>query len=102
VQVAPVVPAVVPTQLVEESEPTPSASASAASVPAAPFKTSAPEPAPADPVIQSSPDIQAAATAATGSPLGVQLVTVVVLLAAGFAYFRAMGSKGRVTAKGGR
>jgi hypothetical protein len=30
---------------------------------------------------------------ATGSPLGVQLITVLVLLAVGFCYFRFLGSK---------
>jgi hypothetical protein len=53
-------------------------------------------------VIQSSPVIQAAVTAATGSPFGVQLITVLVLLAAGLAYFRALGARGRATSKGAR
>ncbi len=53
-------------------------------------------------MIQSAPVIQAAVTAATGSPFAVQLATVMVLLAAGFAYFRILGAKGRVTSKGGR
>ncbi|NUU33215.1 hypothetical protein [Arthrobacter sp. C9C5] len=53
-------------------------------------------------MIQSSPVVQAAVTAAAGSPFGVQVATVLVLLAAGFAYFRALGTKGRVTSKGGR
>ncbi|MGO4120522.1 hypothetical protein [Arthrobacter sp. YAF16] len=102
--VAPVVPAEAPTEAVEESTPTvtPSASASTAPASAAPSKTSAPEPAQANQVTQSSPVIQAAVAAATGSPFGVQLVTVLVLLAAGFAYFRALGARGRVTSKGGR
>ena len=68
----------------------------------APIKTIAPKPDQADPVIQSSPVVQAAVAAATGSPLGVQVLTVLILLAAGAVYFRAMGSKGRVISKGGK
>ncbi|HSL36941.1 MAG TPA: hypothetical protein VK883_08935 [Arthrobacter sp.] len=37
--------------------------------------------------------IQAAVAVATGSPLAVQLITVLILLAAGFAYFRFLGGK---------
>lgn len=45
---------------------------------------------------QASP-VQAVVAVATGSPLGVQLLTVALLLAAGFAYFRVLGSKGMRT-----
>lgn len=38
--------------------------------------------------------VQAVVSAAAGSPLGVQLLTVAVLLGAGILYFRALGSKG--------
>ena len=37
--------------------------------------------------------VQAAVAVATGSPLAVQVLTVLVLLAAGFAYFRFLGGK---------
>ncbi|WP_167467914.1 hypothetical protein [Arthrobacter oryzae] len=39
------------------------------------------------------PEIQAAVAVATGSPLGVQLITVLILLGAGLAYFRFLGGK---------
>lgn len=41
--------------------------------------------------------VRAVISAATGSPLGVQLITVALLLAAGYAYFRLLGSKGMRT-----
>jgi hypothetical protein len=37
--------------------------------------------------------VQAAVAVATGSPLGVQLVTVLVLLTAGLLYFRFLAGK---------
>jgi hypothetical protein len=37
--------------------------------------------------------IQAAVAVATGSPLAVQVITVLILLAAGLAYFRFLGGK---------
>ena len=37
--------------------------------------------------------VQAAVAVATGSPLAVQAITVLVLLGMGFAYFRFIGSK---------
>ena len=39
--------------------------------------------------------VQAAVAVATGSPLAVQMITILILLAAGFAYFRFVGSKSR-------
>jgi len=49
-------------------------------------------------------EIQAAAVAiATGSPLGVQILTVLILLAAGFGYFRFLGAKsGTASARNGK
>ena len=38
-------------------------------------------------------EVQAAVAVATGSPLAVQAITVLVLLGLGFAYFRFIGSK---------
>ncbi|WP_018773503.1 MULTISPECIES: hypothetical protein [unclassified Arthrobacter] len=38
-------------------------------------------------------EVQAAVAVATGSPLAVQAITVLVLLGMGFAYFRFIGSK---------
>ncbi len=44
--------------------------------------------------------VKTAVQAATGSPFVVQLITVLILLAAGFVYFRVLGSKGtRVPSK---
>ena len=98
-------PAVVATQPAEVAAPEPaataSASAAAARASAAPTAGPTAEPAQDDPGIQSPSVVQTAVTAATGSPLGVQLLTVVILLAAGFVYFRALGSRGRVTPKAG-
>lgn len=51
---------------------------------------------PAQQQSQASP-VQAVVSVATGSPLGVQLLTVAVLIGAGFAYFRVLGSKGMRT-----
>ena len=48
---------------------------------------------PAEPPAVMQAQIQAAVAAATGSPLAVQLITVLILLAAGFAYFRFLGGK---------
>ncbi|MGO4492121.1 hypothetical protein AB4Y86_08520 [Arthrobacter sp. 2YAF22_2] len=86
-----------PAEAVTEA-PSPSASATAAALPsAAPSKTPAPVP------VQAAPVIQAAVAAATGSPFGVQLVTVLILLGAGLAYFRALGGKGaRTSPKAGK
>jgi len=88
-----------PVDQAEEASP----SETAAQVPATaqPTLSTAPKPSVAD-VAASSPVVQAAVTAATGSPLGVQIATVLALLGAGFAYFRLLGSKGRVAPKGGR
>lgn len=48
--------------------------------------------------VQEEPDqgspVQAVVSVATGSPLGVQLLTIAILLGAGILYFRALGSKG--------
>ena len=38
-------------------------------------------------------EVQAAVAVATGSPLGIQLITVLILLGAGLAYFRFLGGK---------
>ncbi len=43
-------------------------------------------------------EVQAAVAVATGSPLAVQAITVLILLGLGFAYFRFIGSK-RVTGR---
>lgn len=69
-------------------EPAPVATESAAVVPAAPTPS-------ATPTQQPRVDaVQAAVSAATGSPLVVQILMVAFLIASGFAYFRAIGSKG--------
>ncbi|MCB5274645.1 hypothetical protein BJG92_02182 [Arthrobacter sp. SO5] len=52
---------------------------------------------------QAGTEIQAAVVAATGSPFMIQFLTVLALLGAGVAYFRALGSKGfRTAAKTGK
>jgi hypothetical protein len=38
-------------------------------------------------------EVQAAVAVATGSPLGVQLITVLILLGAGLAYFRFLAGR---------
>jgi hypothetical protein len=59
--------------------------------------------APPVPPIVAQAQIQAAVAVATGSPLVVQLITVVILLGAGFAYFRFLdGRSHRVAAKAGK
>ena len=47
---------------------------------------------PAAPAVMRS-QVQAAVAVATGSPLAVQAITVLLLLALGFAYFWFLGSK---------
>lgn len=76
-------PAVVPFAEVAET---------AAAVPPSPTASAGP----AQQQSQASP-VQAVVSVATGSPLGVQLLTVAVLIGAGFAYFRVLGSKGMRT-----
>jgi hypothetical protein len=49
--------------------------------------------APAEPPVIMKSEVQAVVAAATGSPLVVQLITVLILLGVGFAYFRFLGSK---------
>lgn len=90
-----------PVDQAEEASPSPSETAAQVPATTQPTMTTAPKPSIAD-VAASSPVVQAAVTAATGSPLGVQIATVLALLGAGFAYFRLLGSKGRVAPKGGR
>jgi hypothetical protein len=100
--VPPVVPGV-PAQAVETGTPSPEPTPSESTAAAAPSKTPAPEPTLSGPVSQAAPVIQAAVVAATGSPLGVQLATVLILLGAGFAYFRVLGAKGtRAAPKAGK
>lgn len=66
----------------------PAATESAAAVLPAPTPT-------ATPTQQPRVDaVQAAVSAATGSPLVVQILTVAFLIGSGFIYFRAIGSKG--------
>jgi hypothetical protein len=82
-----------PTDPPAEATPTPTESASkpteAASIaPAVPAQSvTPPQQRPADVV-------QTAVAAATGSPLIVQLLTVLFLLGTGVLYFRVLGSKG--------
>ncbi|MET3165334.1 UNVERIFIED_ORG: uncharacterized protein HemX [Arthrobacter sp. UYEF10] len=65
---------------------------SAAAVPPSPTASNTP----AQEQSEASP-VQAVVSVATGSPLGVQLLTVALLVGAGFAYFRVLGSKGMRT-----
>lgn len=83
--VPPPVPPVAASELVPSAEPTPSPTiTSEQRAVAAPI--SVPEP-----VVKT---IDAVVTTATGSPLYVQLLTVFLLIGAGIAYFRLIGSKG--------
>ncbi|MET3809188.1 hypothetical protein [Arthrobacter sp. UYEF3] len=101
--IPPAVPAQPAAQPAETSSPSPEPTPSESAAAKAPPQTPAPEPTLAGPVAHAAPVIQAAVTAATGSPFGVQLVTVLILLGAGFAYFRALGAKGtRSAAKAGK
>ncbi|WP_136017896.1 hypothetical protein [Arthrobacter silvisoli] len=79
--------------LPETPDPTGSSSTAPAPKPAAPAKTAAPVPIP-EPVAKT---LDSVVSVATGSPLHVQIITVLALLGAGFAYFRFMGSKSRRT-----
>lgn len=68
-----------------EASPTPSPSATATSTAAVP--AALPEPV--------TNAIDSVVATASGSPLYVQMLTIAALLAAGYLYFRALGSKGR-------
>ena len=46
-------------------------------------------------------EVKAAVAVATGSPLGIQLITVLILLGAGLAYFRFLGGKTMVRPRQG-
>jgi hypothetical protein len=48
---------------------------------------------PSEPPVMVKSEVQAAVAVATGSPLGIQLITVLILLGAGLAYFRFLGGK---------
>jgi len=77
--------------LPESPNPTASNSTAPSVKPSAPVKTSAPVPLP-EPVAKT---LDSVVSVATGSPLHVQIITVLALLGAGFVYFRFMGSKSR-------
>ncbi|WP_120520414.1 hypothetical protein [Arthrobacter celericrescens] len=77
-------------QIVPQPEtPAATTSTTPAPKPAVPAKTAAPVPIP-EPVAKT---LDSVVSVATGSPLHVQIITVLALLGAGFAYFRFMGSK---------
>ena len=73
-----------PARATETPSPTPEPLQSTAPAAAAP---------PAEPPAVMQAQIQSAVAVATGSPLAVQVMTVLILLAAGFAYFRFLGGK---------
>jgi len=75
----------------ESAAPSPATSTAPASKAPAPSKASAPLPLP-EPVAKT---IDSVVSVATGSPLHVQIITVFTLIAAGYLYFRFMGSKSR-------
>lgn len=70
-----------------EASPTPTASPSATETSQAAVHAALPEPV--------TKAIDSVVATASGSPLYVQVLTIVALLAAGYLYFRALGSKGR-------
>lgn len=93
---APVVPALPePTQEAPEPSPEPTTEPTSTPSPTAtPTKPSATRPTASTAAPKAGNGIPTEAVAATGSPFIVQLLTVLALLGAGFAYFRALGSKG--------
>ena len=56
---------------------------------------------PSEPPVMVKSEVKAAVAVATGSPLGIQLITVLILLGAGLAYFRFLGGKTRVRPRQG-
>lgn len=78
-------------------EPTVEPSEAATETVAAVLPTTTPSVAPVQQEQSQVTPVQAVVSAATGSPLGVQLLTVALLLGAGFLYFRVLGSKGMRT-----
>lgn len=78
---------VVPVETQAAAEPSPSATPTSTK-PAA----TAPTEAPASELVMNS-QVQAAVAVATGSPLAVQVITVLFLLGLGYAYFRFIGAK---------
>jgi hypothetical protein len=99
-RVVPVQPLPSPGDLQPSAEPSTAGSTPTPSATATKSAVAVPKKAPADP--QAGTKIQAAVVSATGSPFAIQLLTVLALLGAGFAYFRVLGSKGFRTSKTGK
>jgi hypothetical protein len=81
----------------ESSEPTGAANPSSDDAAESSTPAAAPALSPAPAALTS--ELQAGVAAVTGSPPGVQMLTVLILLAAGYGYFRFMGSKTGIAPK---